>query len=155
MGLKLYHVLHGHKSEGFTNLAQMRGSIPQFKVQQVQKSHTLDHLPTFTCHLTIAQLPPGSDGREASTRFTAEASTKKQAEQFAAERALDHIRSRGFLVPPFVSAVHLAGNQQQPPQSGHSNLGQLLPSLRRMPEVGAMADRFAQYLLSLCVPNQV
>ena len=45
-------------------------------------------MPTFTCHLTIAQLPPGPDGKESSTSFTAEAAPRRQQSNMQQRRHL-------------------------------------------------------------------
>lgn len=126
------------------NMPQLYGGVPLFTVQQ--KPHTQPHLPVFICQLTIPQLPPGSDGRAAQTVFTAEASTKKVAEQSAAEHALGYIRSRGLPVSPPVSAAMPAGDQQQQQQPSSQPLpaDQVPFSLRCMPEVGIKAGPSGQ-----------
>ena len=116
---------------------QIFGGLPCFIVQQ--KPDTQPHLPMFICQLKIPQLPPGSDGREAQTVFTAEASTKKVAEQSAAEQALGYIRSRGLPVSPSIRAAPPAGNQQQqqqPTSSHNMQADQALSTLCSMPQVG-------------------
>jgi Double-stranded RNA binding motif len=128
-------------------MPQIFGGVPCFTVQQ--KPDTQPHLPVFVCQLKIPQLPPGSDGREAQTVFTAEASTKKLAEQSAAQQALGYIRSRGLPVSPSVSAALPAGNQQQQQQPSSQPLPahQVPFSLRCMPEVGIKAGPSGQFPL--------
>jgi Double-stranded RNA binding motif len=131
----------------FGDTPQIFGGIPCFTVQQ--KPNTQPHLPIFICQLKIPQLPPGSDGREAQAIFTAEASTKKVAEQSAAEQALGYIRSRGLPVAPPVSAALPAGNQQQQqqqrqqqqPSSHILHAAQVPSSLPCMPQVGVTAGK--------------